>query len=76
LITEEVENKIVSKRQFYEVYYPFSINLVQDILKEMGYKNVMVCKLGDMSQKDLTKIEWYTITAEKPIEDIKVKTEK
>jgi len=67
LITDEIDNKIVSKRQFYEVYYPFSIHLVLDYLKVLNYKNISVCKLGDVLETDLNKIEWYSITAEKPI---------
>ncbi|MCL2064489.1 MAG: methyltransferase domain-containing protein [Candidatus Cloacimonetes bacterium] len=70
LIFEEIDNKIVSKRQYYEIYYPFKIGLVLQTLEEMNYKNIDVCKLGDTSQKDLEKIEWYAITAEKPIEEI------
>jgi len=71
LIFEEIENKIVSKRQFYEFYYPFSINIILDYLAELNYKDIVVCKLGDMNQKDLNKIDWYSIIAEKPIDDIK-----
>ena len=71
LIFEEIENKIVSKRQFYEFYYPFSINLILECLKELNYKDINICKLGDTTQKDLDKIDWYAITAEKSIEEIK-----
>jgi ubiquinone/menaquinone biosynthesis C-methylase UbiE len=69
LITEEIDNKIVSKRQFYEVYYPFPLTMITDYLKELKYININICKLGDAGYKDLEKIEWYAITAEKPIED-------
>ena len=68
LIFEEIENKIVSKRQFYEFYYPFSIDLILDALKELRYLNINVCKLGDTTQKELDKIDWYAIIAEKPID--------
>ena len=68
LIFEEIDNKIVSKRQFYEVYYPFKSIGVIECLKSLNYQNINICKLGDTSQKDLEKIEWYAITAEKPIE--------
>jgi ubiquinone/menaquinone biosynthesis C-methylase UbiE len=68
LITEEIENKIVSKRQFYEMYYPFSLDAVREILSELNYTNIFICKLGDHSQTDLDRIEWYALTAEKGIE--------
>lgn len=70
LIFEEIENKIVSKRQFYEIYYPFSINLILNYLKELNYQNITICKLGDYNQQDIEKIDWYSIIAEKPIEEL------
>ncbi|HPM01167.1 MAG TPA: class I SAM-dependent methyltransferase [Candidatus Cloacimonadota bacterium] len=68
LVFEEVDNKIVSKRQFYEIYYPFNYELLKQILEGMSYQNIKVCKLGDSGQTDLEKIDWYAVTAEKPIE--------
>jgi ubiquinone/menaquinone biosynthesis C-methylase UbiE len=69
LIFEEIENKIVSKRQFYEIYYPFAISLLLEGLKELNYQNIKICKLGDVNQTDIEKIDWYSITAEKPIDE-------
>ena len=70
LIFEEIESKIVSKRQFYEIYYPFNTELIISSLKELNYQNIHICKLGDYNQTNLEKIDWYTITAEKPIEEV------
>lgn len=70
LIFEEVDNKIVSKRQFYEIYYPFDIALVVSQLEALNYQNIHICKLGDYAYTNLEKIDWYAITAEKPIEEI------
>jgi len=67
LIFEEIENKIISKRQFYERYYPFSKDLIINTLKDLKYNNINLCKIGEASMKDIDKIEWYAITAEKPI---------
>lgn len=69
LVFEEIDNKIVSKRQFYEIYYPFTLDSLKAYLESMNFQNIKVCKLGDSSQTDLDKIEWYTITAEKPIDN-------
>ena len=74
LIFEEIDNKIVSKRQFYEIYYPFTLELVMNCLEELNYKNINVCKLGDVNVKELEKIDWYAITAEKPIEEFGVRS--
>ena len=71
LIFEEIDNKIVSKRQFYEIYYPFEIDLILNCLEEMNYKNVNICKLGDVKETEIDKIDWYVVTAEKPIEDVR-----
>ena len=70
LITEEINNKIETKKQFYEIYYPFSLDTILDCLNEMKYENIKVCKLGDTTQKEIAKIEWYTVTGEKPIEGV------
>jgi len=67
LIFEEIDNKIVSKRQFYEIYYPFSHETVIAELTALNYQHINICKLGDTSVTDLNKIEWYALTAEKPI---------
>jgi ubiquinone/menaquinone biosynthesis C-methylase UbiE len=67
LIFEEVDNKIVSKRQFYEIYHPFNLKLITDYLAELNYTNINICKLGDTSVTDIDKIDWYALTAEKPI---------
>ncbi len=66
LISEEIENKIVSKRQFYVLYYPFAQETVTGILEDMGYVNIRLCKLGEPDQTDLTDANWYALTAEKP----------
>jgi ubiquinone/menaquinone biosynthesis C-methylase UbiE len=68
LVFEEIDNKIVSKRQFYEIYYPFTFESLKSYLESMNYQNIKTCKLGDTSESDLDNIEWYTITAEKPID--------
>jgi SAM-dependent methyltransferase len=67
LIFEEVENKIVSKRQFYTIYYPFKLDSVYGILKEMNYQNIRLFKFGDNSLTDPLKIDWYCIQAVKPL---------
>ena len=67
LITEELDNKIISKRQFYEVYFPFTIDMIKEQLTALNYKNINVCKLGDATVKDIDNIDWYALTAEKPI---------
>ncbi|PID27876.1 MAG: hypothetical protein CSB55_07445 [Candidatus Cloacimonadota bacterium] len=67
LIFEEVENKIVSKRQFYTIYYPFKLEDVYSFLKEMGYDNIRFFKFGDMSVTDPKKTDWYCIQAVKPL---------
>ncbi len=68
LVFEEIESKIVSKRQFYEIYYPFTFESLKTILESLNYQNIKVCKLGDVGITDMEKIDWYTVTAEKPIE--------
>ncbi|MCB5249837.1 MAG: methyltransferase domain-containing protein [Candidatus Cloacimonadales bacterium] len=70
LIFEELDNKIVSKRQFYEFYYPFSIETLKQIIEKLNYQNIKVTKLGDSNSIDLEQIDWYALTAEKPIEGI------
>jgi SAM-dependent methyltransferase len=70
LIFEELDNKIISKRQFYEIYYPFTLQQLLEELVKLNYHNVKICKLGDASQTNFDKIEWYTVVAEKPIEKI------
>lgn len=66
LMFEEIENKIVSKRQFYEIYYPFHHDILKGILEELNYINIHIFKLGDMKVDEMDQIDWYTITAEKP----------
>lgn len=70
LVFEEIDNKIVTKRQFYEIYYPFTTDYLKALLESMSYQNIKICKLGDTSQTDLENIDWFTITAEKPIEGL------
>ena len=67
LIFEEIENKIVSKRQFYVVYYPFLRQRVIDILQQMGYEDIKLCKLGEPAEHDVTEANWYALTAQKPL---------
>ncbi|MDD3049771.1 MAG: class I SAM-dependent methyltransferase [Candidatus Cloacimonetes bacterium] len=67
LLSEEIDDKIVSKRQFYVVYYPFTIEQIKSILSEMNYKNIQIFKLGNTDVTDLEKIDWYSLIAEKPI---------
>ncbi|MCD4651137.1 MAG: class I SAM-dependent methyltransferase [Candidatus Cloacimonetes bacterium] len=66
LISEEIENKIVSKRQFYVIYYPFENACLPALLTDMNYENIRIFKLGDPSVKDMDEIDWYTIVANKP----------
>ncbi|HPK41092.1 MAG TPA: class I SAM-dependent methyltransferase [Candidatus Cloacimonadota bacterium] len=68
LIFEEIDNKIASKRQFYEIYYPFTFETIKGIIEGLNYQNFKVSKLGNQNETELEKIEWYAITAEKPIE--------
>lgn len=70
LVFEEIDNKIVSKRQFYEIYYPFSVEKVKLILTTLNYQNIKVVKLGDPNHDDIEHIDWYALTAEKPIEEV------
>ncbi len=66
LLFEEIENKIVSKRQFYTLYYPFKSEDLRLILEAMGYHSIKFFKLGDPGSNDLSQIDWYAVTAEKP----------
>ncbi len=66
LIFEEIENRIVSKRQFYTIYYPFKTDDLRMILESMGYTKIKFFKLGDPGMEDLSQIDWYAVTAEKP----------
>ncbi len=66
LVFEEIENKIVSKRQFYVIYYPFTVERLREILVSMNYRNIHFFKLGDPSVTDLSQIDWFAVTAEKP----------
>ncbi len=66
LFIEELENKIVSKRQFFCIYHPFKIKLVLDFFEERGYTDVQLCKLGDVNNQEIKEIDWYAITAVKP----------
>jgi len=70
LIFEEIDNKIVSKRQFFVLYYPFTTQFILDILKEMNYQNVRVFKLGDHTQTNIEDIDWLAIMAEKPAAEL------
>lgn len=70
LFSEEIENKIVSKRQFYTVYHPFKIKELVAILESMDYQKIRITKLGDPTFEDVNKIDWYTITAVKPIPEL------
>ncbi len=70
LIFEEIENRIVSKRQFYVHYYPFSYTQIIEKLESMNYQHIRICKLGNIDETDIENIDWYTITAEKSIENI------
>ncbi|MEA1972300.1 MAG: class I SAM-dependent methyltransferase [Candidatus Cloacimonadota bacterium] len=67
LLTEEIENKLVGKRQFYTRYFPFELKTLLAIFEKLEYQNIKVTKLGDPSQSDTDNIDWYTITAVKPI---------
>jgi len=68
LIFEEINDKIVSKRQFYEIYYPFSHETIIEHLTSLNYQHINLCKLGEVGVTDINKIDWYAITAEKPID--------
>lgn len=70
LIFEELENKIVSKRQFYVIQYPFKTQYLMDALNAMKYQKINLMKLGDPSVHDPEKIDWYAITAEKPFPEL------
>lgn len=67
LLFEEIENKIVSKRQFYVIYYPFRLKMITDILNTLSYTNIQFFKLGDYQEQDITKSNWYCILAQKSV---------
>lgn len=71
MYSEEVENKIVSKRQFYAIYHPFTFASLKQILTELGYQNLQIKKLGDANITDLEQIDWYAITAIKTANKVK-----
>ncbi|MCD4829111.1 MAG: class I SAM-dependent methyltransferase [Candidatus Cloacimonetes bacterium] len=69
LIFEEIGDKIVSKRQFYVIYYPFQRDTVTVLLEGMGYTDINVCRLGDADQHDISEANWYALTAVKPLSE-------
>jgi glycine/sarcosine N-methyltransferase len=66
LFVEEVENRIVSKRQFYALFYPFRIELLRSLLEGMHYQRIRFFKMGSPDVEDLRDADWYAVIAEKP----------
>ena len=76
LIFEEIENKIISKRQFYVIYYPFETEYLINLVESMGYENISIFKLGDPEVDVLNNIDWFSLMATKPYETSKKKKKK
>ncbi len=73
LMFEEIDNKIVTKRQFYEMYYPFKTEVLIHILEQLNYENISFCKLGNTAETEMENIDWYAMIAEKSMEEISPK---
>lgn len=63
LVSEEVENRIVSKRQFYTIHWPFPYHVITQTLAELGYGDLFSCKMGDTGVVNLNEADWYALTA-------------
>jgi len=70
LIFEEINNKIISKRQFYVIYYPFTVETIRLILEEMNYQNIQFFKMGDPENTNLQNSNWYSVMATKPFPEL------
>jgi glycine/sarcosine N-methyltransferase len=61
----ENETGIYREDVWEEHYHPFSINLVKDTLRELGYDQIEVCNIPCSVQKDFEDIDWYCLMAHK-----------
>ena len=67
LYTFERENRIIQKEIFEEHYHPFSFELVEKKLAELGYGPLHVSPVpSTYPETDLSKIDWYRVIAQKP----------
>ncbi len=66
LYTFERGNRIIQKEIFEEHYHPFSIELVEKSLAEMGYGLVHISPVpSSFPETDFSKIDWYRMIAQK-----------
>jgi hypothetical protein len=66
LYVEEVDNRIVGKRQFYALFYPFLVETVRALLESLHYQRIRFFKLGSPDNDDLREADWFGMLAEKP----------
>lgn len=70
LIFEEIENKIVSKRQFYVIYHPFTVDFISSILRDTyHYQDIKIFKMGNPRDTDISESNWYSVFARKPFNE-------
>ncbi len=63
----ESEGRVFRQEVFEEHLMPFSIDLVQSVLKELGYQDVVIKPLPYFQDQDFEDIGWYCLRARKPL---------
>lgn len=64
--TFERDNKLFQKELFVEDYKPFSLALIKEKLKEMGYGSIEVKAYPyEKTERDFEEIDWYRLIARK-----------
>ena len=66
LYTFERENRILQKEIFEEHYHPFSLQIILEKLKDLGYEEPVIRPLPwETGEEDFGKMDWYRLIAKK-----------
>lgn len=66
LYTFEQENRIIQKEIFEEHYHPFSLDIIEKKLSELGYGSIYMRPVPcTVSETDFNMIDWYRVIAQK-----------
>ncbi|MFR2344728.1 MAG: hypothetical protein ACLS68_07465, partial [Acutalibacteraceae bacterium] len=68
LHAHESEGKIIRQTIFEEHLTPFSVELVQDTLGELGYQEQIIKPLPYFQEQRFEDIGWYCLRAKKPLD--------